>query len=62
MFEIISRIKKLYIPWVHMFANTLKEGKHTIVLKMSAEKIKRALEMPVSFFIQLFTIILLMVQ
>ena len=35
--------KKLYIPWVHMFATTLKEGKHTIVLRMSAEKNKESI-------------------
>jgi len=43
MFEINSRSKKLYIPWVIMFTTTLKEGKHTIVLRMSAEKNKESI-------------------
>jgi len=28
----------LYIPWVHMFATSLKPGKHKITLRMSANK------------------------
>ncbi len=28
----------LYIPWVHMFATTLKPGKHKITMRMSANK------------------------